>query len=69
MVHDVPVYREAFIAISDLNGNTIKRLPVQLQPGINTVLYTHGYNVTGVYAYSIVVDGKVMDTKRMVFAN
>jgi hypothetical protein len=69
MVHEVPVYREAFIAISDLNGKTIKRLPVQLQPGINTVLYTHGYNVTGVYAYSIVVDGKVMDTKRMVFAN
>ncbi len=69
VVHELPAYREAFVLISDLNGRPVKRLPVKLQPGINSVLYTHGYNVSGTFAYSIVVDGRVMDTKRMIFAN
>lgn len=62
-------YQEAFVSIQDLSGREIQRLPVRLNTGVNEVLYEHGYNQVGVYAYSLVVDGKVIDTKRMVFAN
>jgi peptidase M28-like protein len=62
-------YNEAYIVITDMQGQEIKRLKTALKMGINEVLYNHGYNVTGVFAYSLVVDGKTVDTKRMVFAN
>jgi len=68
-VHKKPTYKEAFILISDMDGNEIGRLPTELNEGNNEVLYRHGYNYVGVYAYSLVVDGTIMDTKRMVFAN
>jgi hypothetical protein len=66
---DVEKYRDAQVIVSDAEGRVLKRLPVKIQPGLNEILYHHGYNVTGVYAYSLMVDGKVVDTKRMVFAN
>lgn len=62
-------YSEAYILITDMQGREIKRLPTELKVGLNEVLYTHGYNATGVFAYSLVVDGKVVAAKRMVFAN
>ncbi len=68
-VHEKPSYREAYILITDLNGREITRLPAELNEGTNEILYDHGYNKTGVYGYSLVVDGTIMDTKRMVFAN
>lgn len=67
-VKEKVVFKEAFILISDLSGREIKRFPVRMELGVNEVLYDHGYNKTGVFAYSLVVDGKVIDTKRMVFA-
>ncbi len=63
------VYREAAIVISNLDGKEIQRIPVQLKVGENEILYTHGYNVVGVFSYSLLVDGGVVDTKQMVFAN
>ena len=62
-------YKSAYILISSLNGAEIQRIPVQLKLGQNEVLYTHGYNVSGVYAYSLVIDNSIVATKRMVFAN
>ena len=62
-------FRNAYILITDMQGREIKRIKTELKVGLNNVLYTHGYNVQGVFAYSLVVDGKVVDTKRMVFAN
>ncbi len=69
MAHNATGYKAAFLTISDMEGRVLKRLPVNIQQGMNEIVYHHGYNVTGVYAYSLVVDGKVVDTKRMVFAN
>ncbi len=69
MAHKASGYKAAFLTISDMEGRVLKRLPVNIQQGMNEIVYHHGYNVTGVYAYSLVVDGKVVDTKRMVFAN
>jgi hypothetical protein len=33
------------------------------------VLYTHGYGVRGTFAYSLLINGAVVDAKQMIFAN
>lgn len=68
-VNEMPRYSKAFVQVSDLGGKVIQQLPVQLQPGLNEVLYTHGYGVRGTFAYSLLIDGQVVDARQMVFAN
>ncbi|MBI5915241.1 MAG: M28 family peptidase [Bacteroidetes bacterium] len=68
-VLELPDYREALVLISDAAGREVKRLPVKLELGMNEVIYEHGYNMSGVLTYSLVVDGKVVGAKQMVFAN
>ncbi len=65
----VPSYQTAFIVITDLNGKLVQQLPVTIQPGLNELLYTHGYGATGIFQYALVIDGKVVSAKQMVFAN
>lgn len=62
-------YKTAHVEIRDLQGKLVKQLPVALKSGINEVLYQHGYGQVGTYLYSLIVDGKNMGTKRMIFAN
>jgi hypothetical protein len=63
-------YKEAFISISDVvTGKEVKRLPIQLKVGVAEVLYAHGYHASGSYAYTLVIDGQKVGTKKMVFAN
>jgi hypothetical protein len=62
-------YKSAFISITDLQGKEVKKLPVVLKEGINEVEYDHGYHVNGTFIYSLIVDGKVVQSKKMVFAN
>jgi hypothetical protein len=59
----------AFIHISDVTGREVRRMPVDLKPGVNEVTYDHGYNASGVFLYSLVIDGKTVATRRMVFSN
>lgn len=61
-------YREAFIKISNLNGKEIKRIKTLVNKGINEVLYTHGYNEVGTFVYSLYIDGKIIDSRTMIFA-
>ena len=68
-VHEKQAYRDAYLLIADMNGREVERIPVELNEGNNEVIYHHGYNQVGVYGYSLVVDGTIVDTKRMVFAN
>ena len=63
------IYKKAEIAINAMDGQVIKRIPIMLEEGVNEILYHHGYGVQGVYGYSLVVDGEIVDTKRMIFAN
>lgn len=60
---------DAYISIADIAGKEIKRLKITLNPGMNEVMYEHGYNVTGTFTYTLVVNGQKLQTKRMVFAN
>ncbi|MCA0237295.1 MAG: M28 family peptidase [Bacteroidetes bacterium] len=68
-VEEMPAYKNAGILIHDLQGKLVQELPLQLKPGLNEVMYTHGYGVRGTFAYSLVLDGVVVETRRMVFAN
>ena len=61
--------KKAMIQISDLQGKIIENLAIQLQEGMNEVVYEHGYGKVGTYIYSLIIDGKKIDSKRMVFAN
>jgi hypothetical protein len=36
---------------------------------MNEVLYTHGYGVHGTFAYTLMVGGKTVETRQMIFAN
>lgn len=62
-------YKKAEIIITSINGVQLRIIPIEIQTGINEVLYTHGYGATGLLHYSLVIDGRIIETKSMVFAN
>lgn len=68
-VDQVPLYKTASMQITDLQGRLVEEIPLEIHTGLNEVLYTHGYGATGTFMYSLVIDGKVVETKSMVFAN
>jgi len=69
IVNDLISYQEARITITDLNGRHVKDIPISLIKGINEITYDHGYNRTGTYIYTLVIDGKPLQSRRMIFAN
>ncbi|MEQ8360209.1 MAG: M28 family peptidase [Cytophagales bacterium] len=64
----IPKYSEAFIQLRNLDGREITRIPVEVHKGINEVIYNHGYNKSGTFIYTLVIDNIKVDSKRMVFA-
>lgn len=62
-------YQNAYISVRDTKGQEVKRLPVKLSEGINEVLFEHGYTARGIYTYTLIIDGKPVETKDMIFAN
>lgn len=61
-------YKEAFIAVFDIQGRELVRLPIELKEGLNEVIYdfqNHRF-IPGTYSYSLVVDGRVVETKTMI---
>jgi len=62
-------YKSAWISIEDLTGKEIERIPIHLNEEINEVQYEHGYGRTGTFSYSLYVDNRKIESKRMVFAN
>lgn len=62
-------YKEAYIVITDVQGKIVEQLPIDLNNEVNEVIYEHGYGKTGVFTYTLVVDGNEMSSKRMIFAN
>jgi Peptidase family M28 len=62
-------YNSAEILIIDQQGNILERIPTEIKDGVNEVLYTHGYTRTGILVYQLRIDGKVIESKKMVFAN
>lgn len=68
-VNTVPAYHSASLQITDLQGKVVENLPVRLQPGLNETLYTHGYGVHGTFAFTLIIDGRPVESRQMVFAN
>ncbi|RMF29553.1 MAG: hypothetical protein D6765_04345, partial [Bacteroidetes bacterium] len=68
-VHKPLAAAQGRIVVTDLEGRVVKEIPAPLKEGLNEVLYFHGYNATGTFVYSLLVDGQVLDSKTMVFAN
>ncbi|MBK6903074.1 MAG: M28 family peptidase [Saprospirales bacterium] len=63
-------YKEAYIAVYNIEGKELARMPIELKEGLNEVIYdfqNHQY-IPGTYAYSLVLDGRVVDTKQMIYA-
>ncbi len=69
LVNEKVNYNNAYISVCDLNGKEIKRTEIPLNMGINEIQYEHGYNMTGTFIYSLYIDGKKIESRRMVFAN
>jgi len=67
IVHDMPKSPEATVRIQDIKGQVIQELTVEVKSGPNEVIYDHGYGKVGTFFYSLVIDGQVLDAKKMVF--
>jgi hypothetical protein len=62
-------YKQAFITIKDMLGREVLRSAIKLEKGMNEINYDHGYHKSGTYIYSLEIDGKVVQSKQMVFTN
>lgn len=59
---------KAVVAVYDLNGLQLKEYPVYNQ-GKNTITIEANEFKPGIYMYSLLVEGKLIDTKRMVITS
>ena len=57
------------IRVTDLQGRLLEIIHIPLEPGLNEVLYDHGYGQVGTYTYSLFVGGEYLGFKHMIFAN
>jgi hypothetical protein len=65
---DVPLgwgRHECYLVVRDQGGKALVRLPLQLREGTNRIPYLHRA-AAGVYTASLVVDGRVLATERLV---
>jgi len=70
MVNEVPNYKLAYVSITDVSsGKEIKRFSVELKKGLNEIMYEHGYHAAGTFLYTLYIDGKAIQSKKMQFIN
>ena len=69
VVNEPLPFTRAELRITDHEGKLVQTIALRPKMGVNDVLYRHGYGAAGVYGYQLVIDGVVLATKRMVFAN
>lgn len=69
LVNEQIKYSEACIIVRDVNGREVQRMPITLHNGLNDVVYDHSNGATGVYSYTLMIDGRPVQTRTMVFAN
>ncbi len=60
--------QKAMINIYDMNGTQLKSIPLHLR-GYNNITVNGGEFKAGMYMYSLIADGKIIDTKRMILTN
>lgn len=62
-------WKKAALRISDMKGNILKVLPIELKEGLNEILYEHGYNMQGILNCTLLLDGMPFQSRQMIFAN
>lgn len=66
---DIPEsYRQANVIVYTLEGKQLKTIPVS-ERGKTTVNISGNELSAGMYLYTLMVDGKVVDTKRLILTN
>ncbi len=60
-------FNQAFIGLYDLTGKEIKRMPIN--SSVNFITIPAGMLQPGMYVYNLVVDGIMVDSKKMVSTN
>jgi hypothetical protein len=55
----------ANIIVYNLEGKQLKQLQVKGRGNVSTTIFGNELNA-GMYIYALIVDGKVVDTKRMI---
>ncbi|MBV6652324.1 MAG: hypothetical protein KI786_01120, partial [Mameliella sp.] len=70
MVESPIDYDAAFIRIADSQGRELTRFKVALNPGLVQVVYGYEHHryIPGTYYYSLVIDGRPVETKAMIYA-
>jgi hypothetical protein len=58
-----------WLQFTSLDGHVMDRIAVPLKKGINQVVYNHGFNVSGVYICSLIIDGLPVQSTKMIFRN
>jgi len=58
-------YRSAFIIITNNQGKEVKRLPLALERGTNTIDYLHS-GEAGIYFSSLEINGQLLTSQKMV---
>jgi hypothetical protein len=63
-------YQNAYVSVFNLEGKELVRMPINLETGLNELEYDYRYHeyIPGTYGYSLVIDGVVVDTKKMIYA-
>ncbi|HRI22246.1 MAG TPA: tail fiber domain-containing protein, partial [Panacibacter sp.] len=59
---------QAFLKITDVKGAIIKTISLNAK-GSGSISFSNEGLASGVYYYSLIADGKIIDTKKMVIAN
>jgi hypothetical protein len=59
-------YEVASIVVSDLAGRVESTIPVRLEPGMNEVEFMNPGNLTGMFIYSLFLQGTAVCSKKMV---
>jgi hypothetical protein len=55
------------LLFTDIAGHVLSRVPVSLQKGVNQVVYNHGFDASGIYICTLLIDGQPVQSTKMVF--
>lgn len=68
-VYDLQPGKSGMLVLTDLAGKVLKEYPVDLGTDLVEIEYYHGYQVAGIYTYTLMVDGKPLQSKKVIFQN
>jgi hypothetical protein len=56
------------LLVTGIDGRAISRISIPLHQGINQVVYNHGFDASGIYICTLLIDGQPVQSTKMVFA-